>query len=75
VCSDLDLLTLLDLADNQLSQLPANIGYLVELQTLNLRHQTSVSLITNVKRIINHIESKHMCWLTELQVVPVITNK
>ena len=35
--SELDMLSLLDLGDNQLVQLPGSLGYLVHLQTLNLR--------------------------------------
>jgi hypothetical protein len=40
IFSELDMLTLLDLAENQLSQLPASFGFLVNLQTLNLRGAT-----------------------------------
>jgi hypothetical protein len=39
VFSEVDMLTLLDLGENQLCQLPASLGYLVNLQTLNLREE------------------------------------
>jgi hypothetical protein len=39
VFSEVDMLTLLDLGENQLCQLPASFGYLVNLQTLNLREE------------------------------------
>jgi len=41
--SELEMLNLLDLGENQLSLLPASLGYLVNLQTLNLREATVLS--------------------------------
>ncbi len=39
VFSEVDMLTLLDLGENQLCQLPNSLGYLVNLQSLNLREE------------------------------------